>query len=288
VVERPEDIVNSIAVYKTGKVGNYAHKIDKTKYTQDQLNQMVINETHFSKENEKKEVEYYEYDIKYMAGKMAHINRIKAIDANGDWTWCDQNIADSVWTKTCPQEWLDGASYPVRIDPTFGYTTAGGSNFGGGANKVCGDAWTVGSDMTVSSLSVYIKKSSADMHVKGLVSTYIDYYSGNLLTGGKGGAVTVSSTTYSWKTSNFSSPPSLSNGNTYGITVVEDNGCFVAYDNGITTNVGGFSGGAQNYTSPGNFDGETYWTDFGYEVTVSIYATYTASGGAARRVIITE
>lgn len=120
------------------------------------------------------------------------------------------------------------------------------------------------------------------MNVKGLVSTYIDYYSGNLLTGGKGGAVAVTSTSYSWKTSNFSSPPSLSSGNTYGITVVMNNGCFVAYDNGITTNVGGYSGGAQNYTSPANYDGETYWTDFGYEVTVSIYATYTASATSHR------
>ncbi len=250
---RPENVVDSIAVYSDGKAGNY-EKMG---------------------------------GMNYMAGKIGQIYRIKAIDANGDWTWCDQNISGGIWTKTCPQSFLDSAAYPVVVDPTFGYTTAGGSNWGGGNNYVFGDAWPVPSDMTVSSLTVYIKKSSADMHIKGLVATYIDYYSGNLLTGGKGGAVTVSSTTYSWKTSNFSTPPSLTNGNTYSITVVEDNGCFIAYDNGITTNVGG-GPGTNNYSSPQNFDGSTYATDLGYEITPSIYATYETGGGAARRVIITE
>jgi len=63
--------------------------------------------------------------MEYKTGKAFHIYRPKAIDANGIETWCDLNIADVLLTVTVPQIFLDNATYPVTVDPTFGYTTAG-------------------------------------------------------------------------------------------------------------------------------------------------------------------
>jgi len=67
---------------------------------------------------------------KYGVGKAFHIYRPKAHDADGKWTWCGLHIQAGKMLVTVPPEWLDGAVYPVEVDPTFGYTTGGGSEIG--------------------------------------------------------------------------------------------------------------------------------------------------------------
>lgn len=69
----------------------------------------------------------------YQTGKAFHIYRPFAEDATGKKVWCE---LDSDWDYendkplniTVPQGFLDNAVYPILIDPTFGYTTAGASN----------------------------------------------------------------------------------------------------------------------------------------------------------------
>jgi hypothetical protein len=63
----------------------------------------------------------------YKSGKVCHIYRPKAIESGGKETWCDLLIKDNVMSVTVPQKFLDEAIYPVVVDPTFGYTTIGGS-----------------------------------------------------------------------------------------------------------------------------------------------------------------
>ena len=69
----------------------------------------------------------------YQAGKAFHIYRPWAEDATGKKVWCEFD-ADWDWENeqplniTIPQEFLDTAVYPVFIDPTFGYLTAGSSS----------------------------------------------------------------------------------------------------------------------------------------------------------------
>ena len=66
----------------------------------------------------------------YQAGKAFHIYRIKATDANGVSVWGKQNIdvIKKLHTIEIPQDFLDNATYPVIVDPTFGYTTLGESS----------------------------------------------------------------------------------------------------------------------------------------------------------------
>lgn len=68
--------------------------------------------------------------MNYRSGKAWHIYRPEAIDANGNRAWCDHDITPNgrFYDVTVPQAFLDSAVYPVRVDPTFGYTTAGASN----------------------------------------------------------------------------------------------------------------------------------------------------------------
>lgn len=65
----------------------------------------------------------------YFTGKLMHIYRPFAVDANGKRVWCELNIneANTLMTITIPQDFINTAVYPILIDPTMGYTTVGGS-----------------------------------------------------------------------------------------------------------------------------------------------------------------
>jgi len=73
---RPDNVINSYAVYHSAKNNN-----------------------------------------EYQTGKILHLYRPKATDANSNSVWCDQDINVPVRTKviTIPQSFLDTAVYPVRI-----------------------------------------------------------------------------------------------------------------------------------------------------------------------------
>lgn len=94
--QRPENIIDGYALYNKTKAGDYT--------------------AFFGGKN-------------YRAGQAGIIYRIKVIDANGDWKWCDQNI-ENKWIIDCSEnaDWFKTAKYPVVVDPTFGYLTAGASN----------------------------------------------------------------------------------------------------------------------------------------------------------------
>jgi len=64
---------------------------------------------------------------KYRCGKAFHVYRPQAIDQRGDRVWCDLSIGRGLMMVTIPRGWLDTASYPVIIDPDFGYHGAGGT-----------------------------------------------------------------------------------------------------------------------------------------------------------------
>ena len=91
---RPENVIGSYAVYHKTKKHNFSNK-------------------------------------HYRTGKAFHIYRPYAEDSNGVKEWCELNIDEKkgLLSVTVPKEYLNKASYPVVVDPTFGYTTAGSSSF---------------------------------------------------------------------------------------------------------------------------------------------------------------
>lgn len=68
-------------------------------------------------------------DTNYATGKAYHIFRPLVTDNKGNTIWADMLYDSGVLSVTVPQDFLDNASYPVKVDPTFGYTTAGASQF---------------------------------------------------------------------------------------------------------------------------------------------------------------
>ena len=103
----------------------------------------------------------FKKDNEYKTGKAFHIYRPIAEDSNGKKVWCDLDInveAERLYI-TIPQKFLDEASYPVTVDPTFGYTTQGASN-SNTKDIIIGSIFT-GANGTVDKISVYIGSPSS-------------------------------------------------------------------------------------------------------------------------------
>jgi len=62
-------------------------------------------------------------------GKVMHIYRPRIEDANGDWVYGNLRYEDGMLEVATPIEFLEKAKYPVRIDPTLGYTTVGATTY---------------------------------------------------------------------------------------------------------------------------------------------------------------
>lgn len=236
--ERPENVVGSYAVYhKTLK----NHKLGETNYE---------------------------------TGKAWHIYRPQvwslSTPLDKEWAILDysniQGTNDGQLCVTVPQDFLDKAEYPVRVDPTFGYTSVGGSVAIYGSQSLRGRIGTVSEDGLVDSVSVYhVDEDTANF--KGII---VDL-SKNIISDGVASTPGVITSTPGWRTSTFSPKPSVSGSTSYFASLVTDESTDFYYD------AGGVSGDAffdnsNSYSSPTNPTDATNSSLF-----YSIYATYTAT-----------
>lgn len=122
---RPENVINSFAVYHESKQGNFVGGNN------------------------------------YGPGKVFQIPRAWIMDANGVREWLDMDIeldgdGNGFLTIPLPEKFLDNAAYPVLIDPTFGYTSVGASSTGINS-RAYAVQFTSPSDFgTLSDMSAYI------------------------------------------------------------------------------------------------------------------------------------
>lgn len=236
---RPENVVGSYAVYHKTKV---SHQIGSTNYA---------------------------------TGKVYHIYRPKAIDANGVEQWSEISYVDGVLTVTVPQKFLDDAVYPVRVDPTFGYTSVGGTTRNlTSTGHIHTAAFSLSEDGNVSSISVYRYKTSlGTSNIKGLIyeDDDADDYPEPLLTEAQPVEV---NTTPAWATSTFSVPASLASGTYFLASVHETASTTVRYD---TDTIFSYerAGSYNPVSDPFPISGTNLNRKY------SIYATYTASAAAS-------
>lgn len=103
-----------------------------------------------------------EGDMEYKTGKAFHIYRPKAKDSANNEIWCELNIDENngLLTVTIDQSWLNNASYPVTVDPTFGNTNIGASS-GSSANKI-GSRYTITDNGNVSSITQYVNQDGSN------------------------------------------------------------------------------------------------------------------------------
>lgn len=236
--ERPENVVGSYAVYASSKRINY--KGGKV----------------------------------YGSGKIGHIFRPKIIDNDGKEVWgsLDIDTEKGILKVTIPEEFLETCSYPIIVDPTIGYDTAGGSSLdvGSSINAFCSlyNTLSAVTGDTITSFSFYARKLAANETVT--IAAY--NISGGVPVSklSTEQTVTVNSTTPQWWNSSTVSQ-SLTNGSVYGIAYgswgggVGTENTRIYYDSSSGNNV--------SYNSatslPATWSHSAYYSDH-----LSIYATF--------------
>jgi len=233
-------------------------------------------------------------DKHYKTGKAFHIYRPHAVDADGVEVWCELDITEGELTVTVPEKFLAKASYPVVVDPTFGYTSNGASSddlaeTNGSANTQQGLRVGVPALMsengTLDSVSAYLSDNGS------FIRTYYFYVNEKDSIGsGSHGQIfkgtDTTDTTTSLDTGQLvtvtAGSENLNSGTTYIVNIEANLDDSVSYrvvsinwDTGASENHRDFysdiAGGSFQY-SP--------WVDTGtFNRVYSIYATYNASGG---------
>ncbi len=208
----------------------------------------------------------------YKVGKFCHIYRPQIIDAKGNKVWGELAIDEQagILTVTIPQEFLDKAVYPVLVDPTFGYTTAGGSTFTG--DNRWGTRYTISENGTLTSISAYGSLLGSTNRTLYLI---LNLTSDGSVIASLTTTLTTSDNTNAWKTISASSQ-NLTNGTDYVLSS-ESEAAVQSYW------VGRYDSNATPYwiQNSATYPPQNPWTTHsnGSGVQVSIYATYTASGG---------
>jgi len=206
----------------------------------------------------------------YKTGKAFQIFRPKVADANGNSTWGTLLVNTKAKTLTISVDriWLNMATYPVTIDPNFGYTTAGGSDWGTSNTLMAGSGDSyLGAAGTGVSMSVYGRTPSGSGDFK--MALYNNSTPANLITNSTTNAVTINSSSNQWWTATFTSSPTLSAVQYYMQSEASNGNPMIRYDSGATNDV------KYSSNSYGTFPSSVTWTIWtGNKFLASIYVTY--------------
>lgn len=205
----------------------------------------------------------------YKTGKVMHIPRPQVWSMSNEETkvWADLSYNRGWLCVTVPQDFLDTATYPVRVDPTFGYTSVGASS-ADTRNFITSAEYSVASGADVSKLTIAVSNQFAANTQKGAI-----YSSAGALSPLEGStdAYIRSQTVSTFYDFDFSSTVSLASG-TYLLSIWSDLtfGASTFYYDTATVNSKQTSL-AYTGTYPATLDFTSVTTNRQY----SIYATYT-------------
>ena len=241
--------------------------------------------------------------MEYQIGKAFHIYRPHAVDADGVKVWCELDIKEGELTVTVPEDFLNKASYPVVVDPTFGYTSVGGSTTDTGVatvgNGQIGSHFNLSEAGDVSKLTAYVRYQRGDSNAEPDRSAGSDMSihtktgdpAGTFVSSTPGSNTTAyddydggASLSAAWRDYSFSTDVSLTSGDywivfggVYGDSNGTDSKYTLRYDSSVSDKsfLGvGSSGIVTSTTWDSTWSLSQY---FGHARVYSMYATYTAS-----------
>jgi len=147
--------------------------------------------------------------INYRVGKAFQIYRPRIVDFKGNFTWGSIEI-DKVNQKmmlTIPQGFINNATYPILVDPTFGDSGIGSST-GSFVDEINASKF-LGSNGTALSMTAY---TELDNH--SIKCAIYNFSTLALLTNAETDELT-SQSGLAWRTMPFSTPPTISSTNYY-------------------------------------------------------------------------
>jgi hypothetical protein len=207
----------------------------------------------------------------FATGKLWHIHRAKAIDADRRERWCAMRHAPGALQVIAPPDFIREASYPLLIDPTFGYTSVGASN-GTLATEFyeAHGPYSPGSNGDAESVSAATSAFGNAMTL-GIYSDSSGTPGTNLRDTAEG----TTTTGDAFFTINLDSPLSVSSGSSYWLMNAQPGTVAYKYDAGGAVNWKFANISYSAGSLPANWPGTLATVNDTY----SIYSTYTASGG---------
>ena len=213
LVERPENVVGSYAVYHQTKGGM---------------------------------VDAYGKD--YKTGQAFFIYRPRIIDAEGKETWGILNIdvVNGIYSVEIPQDFLDKAVYPIKSNDEFGFSGEGGSSFLHPGNGFAGCYFNMvaSGNASVDYVKFYGNGNYATRNAKGVMVADSDK---TILANGVTGGFSITSIKGWWQL-DYVSKPSVVSGNSYFPGFVVNADYVKIYSNSVSNN--GWRDDENNYTTP--------------------------------------
>lgn len=213
--------------------------------------------------------------MEYKAGKAFHIYRPKVTDANGQETWGELSIDEQagLLSVTIDQAWLDTAVYPVLVDPTFGYTSIGGTK-----TSTIDGLWKATRITTPSEYGSFTKLTmyggwdathTVQEQIKGLITTDTGL---TIVTNGAGNAVNMPGPqdSYSWIDATYTTPATLAASTNYAIGILFNVSNERIFHDVVTD--AAYQDTSNSFSSPTNPTDSTLQAR-----KYSVYATYTAT-----------
>ena len=228
--------------------------------------------------------DYAKGGTNYRTGKALHILRPVAVDSSvpSRMAWVDLHIEGDRYVATVPGAFLDTATYPVRINDTMGYWSAGASAGGMGANFVNGHGpYTPAANGNATEVVLYTSAAS-QVFTMGIYDTDA---------GGPNNALRdceeSTSVAGGWVTGTLDTPLAIVNGTNYYLGAHCGGTTFnYAYDQPIV-------GHTRYYKNFGSYSAGVLGTPFPASPSTlgslahSIYANYTpAAAGGAKHMIL--
>ncbi len=252
LMERPENVVGSYAVYHSTKGG--------------------MNDV---------------YGKDYKVGKAFHIFRPHIIDAEGKETWGILKIENGIYSVEIPQDFLDKAIYPIKSNDELGYHTIGKTLQEDSSDYMFAGKFPSSANGTISSLTIYTHTSTYDDGPAqvGIYKKDGDGGDSHSLEGSNTSAFVP--TTNDWTTRTLTA--SILTGSEYLLSIWAEEYSWNYDTTSVEYQIMRYSlayPGA--WPDPLNVDDATFWNNNSF----SIYATYTpVSGGGTTpipQVIIIE
>jgi hypothetical protein len=264
---RPDDVIGSYAIY-CDKAHNWIRPLDRKKavpadWQAQRAAGAELGDLNISAYRE------------YKTGKVGHRYRPYVIDADGKTAWCTLLIIGNIERVTLPKDFMLSAKYPVTLDPTIGYTSAGASLFQADSSTIArGSLYlprTAESGESVTALYFHGRATNDGDHANLGVYTISEGMLDSLIGSSTQVEVSINGGTSTWWHTDVDT--ALTSGVTYGIAVAWNNATgyiHMSYDSGSGTN--------RTYNSYAYLSGT--WSSGGTGSTrYSIYADTTISSG---------
>jgi hypothetical protein len=217
----------------------------------------------------------------YRTGKFCHIYRPTATDDNSNETYCNIAIVGKTLTIEMPQAWLDGAVFPVVVDPTLGYNTVGGTVGGNSDRSYANFGGTVADDTVSLTGEITVLHFYHQANWTSGETMYIGLYdeSGSEPNNVVGQTTALSVNGAAWSNWDVSGEDwGVTNGNDYYVSAnaaVNPSGGAWTYDTGVTGAGSWYYAAAGPLQDPWPVAGDNWLAG----VFLSMYADYAAVGG---------